>query len=83
MLTGLLFILGVPVSAMALTEPILISPASYAVITSTSYTFTWSHPYYDEYELKIKTSAGTLKYASGRITSKYKTVNLAGASLTP
>ena len=82
-IVALLFILGIPAGALALTKPILVSPGNYSSITSTSYTFTWSHPYYDEYELKIKTSGGTLKYASGRITSKSKTVNLAGAALSP
>jgi hypothetical protein len=58
------------------------SPANNATITSTSCTFSWSHPYNDQYELKIKTQAGTLKYASGKISAKSLAVNLAGIPLT-
>lgn len=68
--------------AFALTKPTLLSPASNAEITTTSCTFTWSHPYNDQYELKIKTSGGTLKYASGNISSKSKTVDLSSIGLT-
>jgi DNA-directed RNA polymerase subunit L len=65
-----------------ITKPTLGSPANNATITDASYTFSWSHPYNDQYELKIKTEAGTLKYASGRISAKSLAVNLAGIPLT-
>ncbi|MFM8330277.1 MAG: PPC domain-containing protein, partial [Candidatus Methylumidiphilus sp.] len=68
--------------AMALTKPIQQSPANNAVITSGSVTFSWTHPYTDKYEVKIKTGGGTLKYASGKISSKSITVNLANVPLT-
>ena len=66
----------------ALTPPTLISPANNARITASSATFSWSHPYNDQYELKIKTQGGTLKYASGKTSSKSKAVNLSGIPLT-
>lgn len=81
LITLLLF--SFPFDVLALTKPTLNFPANNAVITTSSYTFSWSHPYNDEYEIKIKTNGGTLKYASGRMTSKSKTVNLAGVGLTP
>jgi hypothetical protein len=62
--------------AMALTKPTQQSPANNAVITSASATFSWTHPYKDKYEVKIKTGSGTLKYASGKSSSKSKAVNL-------
>jgi hypothetical protein len=51
-------------------------------VTTSSFNFSWSHPYNDEYEIKIKTSGGTLKYASGKISSKDRTVNLSGIPLS-
>ena len=69
-------------NALALTKPTLLSPANDAEITTASVTFSWSHPYNDQYELKIKDSVGTLKYASGKISSKSITVNLSNIPLT-
>lgn len=71
-----------PKVVSALTKPSLISPTDNVEITSTSCTFSWSHPYTDEYEIKIKTSGGTLKYASGKMSSKSKTVDLSAIPLT-
>lgn len=68
--------------ALALTKPTLNSPANNATIITTSVTFTWSHPYNDKYEVKIKTNGGALKYASGKISSKSKTVDLSSIPLT-
>ncbi|PWB80768.1 MAG: hypothetical protein C3F08_03580 [Candidatus Methylomirabilota bacterium] len=68
--------------AFALTKPTLTSPSDNANITTASQTFSWSHPYNDQYELKIKTSGGTLKYASGKTSSKSKTVDLSSIPLT-
>ncbi len=62
--------------AMALTKPTLNSPSNHATLTDATNTFKWSHPYSDKYELKIKTKGGTLKYASGKTSSKSKTVDL-------
>jgi RHS repeat-associated protein len=76
------FLLITSQDALALTKPTLLSPANNADITTSSVTFSWSHPYNDQYELKIKTSGGTLKYASGKISSKSKTVNLSSIPLT-
>ena len=78
----LICLLIVSQDALALTKPTLLSPANNAEITTASLTFSWSHPYNDQYELKIKTGGGTLKYASGKISSKSKTVNLSSIPLT-
>jgi surface antigen len=75
-------LLSVPQNALALTKPTLQSPANNSQITTPSVTFSWSHPYNDQYEVKIKTSGGTLKYASGKTSSKSKTVNLSSIPLT-
>ena len=82
LIVALLFLLVLPQSAIALTKPTLKSPSNNSTVKSTSCTFSWSHPYNDKYELKIKTKGGTLKYASGKTSSKSKTVDLAGIPLT-
>lgn len=81
-LTLLICFLIISPNALALTKPTLVSPANNAQITTKTVTFSWSHPYNDQYELKIKTSGGTLKYASGKISSKSKTVDLSSIPLT-
>ena len=80
-LFNFLFIFS-PQQVSALTKPIQLSPAKDAIITSASVSFSWSHPYNDQYEIKIKTKGGTLKYASGKISSKSKTVDLSKIPLT-
>jgi hypothetical protein len=75
-------LLCVSQNVQALTKPTLQSPANNAQITTSSITFSWSHPYNDKYEVKIKSSGGTLQYASGKISSKSKTVNLSSIPLT-
>ena len=81
-LSNLLLTFFMPQKVLALTKPIQLSPAKDAIITSASVTFSWSHPYNDQYEIKIKTKGGTLKYASGKISSKSKTVDLSKIPLT-
>ena len=78
LLTTLLTFLIPLTASSAITKPTLQSPANNATITSTSCTFSWSHPYNDQYELKIKTGGGTLKYYSGPISAKSITVDLSG-----
>lgn len=82
LLTLLISFFVVSPDASALTKPTLLSPANNAEITTKTVTFSWSHPYNDQYELKIKTNGGTLKYASGKISSKSKTVDLSSIPLT-
>lgn len=74
-------LLGVSQNSLALTKPALQLPGNNAQITTPSFTFSWSHPYNDKYEVKIKTSGGTLKYASGKISSKSIKVNLSSIPL--
>jgi RHS repeat-associated protein len=76
------FFIIAPQDALALTKPTLLSPINNIDVTTSSFNFSWSHPYNDEYEIKIKTSGGTLKYASGKISSKERTVNLSGIPLS-
>jgi len=82
LLTLLISFLIISPDASALTKPTLLSPANNAEITTKTVTFSWSHPYNDQYELKIRTSGGTLKYASGKISSKSITVDLSSIPLT-
>ena len=71
-----------PQDAFALTKPTLTSPTNNAEVTTPSQTFSWDHQYNDQYEVKIKTSGGTLKYASGKTSSKSITVDLSSIPLT-
>ncbi|MGD9732696.1 MAG: CHAP domain-containing protein [Desulfamplus sp.] len=69
------------VSALSITKPTQTAPANNAVITTASCTFSWTHLYNDQYELKIKdynVAAGEQQYVyqSGLIKSKSKTVDL-------
>ena len=82
LLSNFLLTFFIPQQVLALTKPIQLSPAKDAQISTAAVTFSWSHPYNDQYELKIKTKGGTLKYASGKISSKSKTVDLSKIPLT-
>jgi YD repeat-containing protein len=66
----------------AITKPTLSSPSDNVTITESSKTFSWSHPYKDQYELKIKNQSGDFVYVSGKTSSYSKKVDLSGIPLT-
>ena len=63
-------------TAIKITKPTLVSPAENVSITTPTTTFTWAHPYNDQYELIIKDpTSGAIVHQSGYITEKSHTAN--------
>ena len=66
---------------ISLTPATPVAPGNHEEISGNAYTFEWSHPHNDEYEVTIKDESGNTVLTSARTTEKSVSMDLSG--LTP